>query len=87
MGSDKKEDTKKPHPMTDPNLCKDLKERHDACFNKWYTNAFLKGTSTTSECQDEWEEYQVCLKDKLKQWNLEYLMDKNKVADKHPTSK
>ncbi|EGC31624.1 hypothetical protein DICPUDRAFT_156495 [Dictyostelium purpureum] len=76
MAIDKKNDKDK-HPMLDPNLCKDLKDRHDQCFNKWYTNSFLKG-DVTLDCEDEWQEYQVCIKDKLKQWNLEHLIENNK---------
>ncbi|GAM20266.1 hypothetical protein SAMD00019534_034410 [Acytostelium subglobosum LB1] len=59
--------------MLDPTACKELKDRHDQCFYKWYSNSFLKGTGS-AECQEEWEEYQVCIKDKLKAWNLEYLV-------------
>eukprot|EP01132_Coremiostelium_polycephalum_P002048 gene2048-2523_t len=62
---------KSKHPMLDPTMCKELKERHDNCFNKWYTTSFLKG-SLGVECQEEWEEYQ----DKLKAWNLEHLNEK-----------
>eukprot|EP01133_Synstelium_polycarpum_P009163 gene9163-10752_t len=69
--------TPKTHPMLDPTACKELKDRHDQCFYKWYSGSFLKGSSTTSECQDEWEEYQVCIKDKLAAWNLEYLLEKD----------
>eukprot|EP01110_Echinostelium_bisporum_P005660 TRINITY_DN23819_c0_g1_i1.p1 TRINITY_DN23819_c0_g1~~TRINITY_DN23819_c0_g1_i1.p1 ORF type:complete len:80 (+),score=9.92 TRINITY_DN23819_c0_g1_i1:55-294(+) len=67
-----KDDTKKVHPMADPDACKSLKDKHDACFFKWYSEKFLKGTISI-ECKDEWEEYQYCLKDKLKAWNLGHL--------------
>ncbi|EAL63801.1 hypothetical protein DDB_G0287279 [Dictyostelium discoideum AX4] len=63
---DNKDNKEKKHPMLDPTLCKELKERHDACFNKWYTTAFLKGNATM-ECVEEWEEYQVCIKIKIVQ--------------------
>ncbi|KYQ93163.1 hypothetical protein DLAC_05796 [Tieghemostelium lacteum] len=75
----------KPHPILDPSLCKELKERHDACFNKWYANVFLKG-NTELECQDEWEEYQVCVKDKLKIWNLVHVVNKENEDKKENNS-
>eukprot|EP01111_Echinosteliopsis_oligospora_P005604 TRINITY_DN1906_c0_g1_i1.p2 TRINITY_DN1906_c0_g1~~TRINITY_DN1906_c0_g1_i1.p2 ORF type:complete len:100 (-),score=26.88 TRINITY_DN1906_c0_g1_i1:379-678(-) len=67
------------HPMADPNTCKELKDKHDQCFYKWYSERFLKGT-VTLQCQEEWEDYQFCLKEKLKAWNLEYLQGTNCVS-------
>jgi hypothetical protein len=48
------------HPMIDPTACKDLKEKHDVCFYKWYSEKFLKGT-VTIECKEEWDEYEFCM--------------------------
>eukprot|EP01112_Ceratiomyxa_fruticulosa_P016302 TRINITY_DN4902_c0_g1_i3.p1 TRINITY_DN4902_c0_g1~~TRINITY_DN4902_c0_g1_i3.p1 ORF type:complete len:107 (-),score=38.61 TRINITY_DN4902_c0_g1_i3:313-588(-) len=72
--ADNKKKELPPHPMTDPQACKEFKDKHDACFYKWYSDKFLKGKSMELECKDEWEEYQMCIKDKLKAWNLEYLL-------------
>ncbi|EFA81638.1 hypothetical protein PPL_05630 [Heterostelium album PN500] len=80
------QNNKEKHPMLDPTACKDLKDRHDQCFYKWYSNSFLKG-NTSAECQEEWEEYQVCIKDKLKAWNLEYLLEKNKELQQKNNNK
>ncbi len=49
------------HPMVDPKTCKELKEKHDVCFYKWYSDKFLKGV-VTLDCKEEWDEYQYCLK-------------------------
>ena len=47
---------------SDPNVCDDLKKRHDACFYHWYKEKFLPGVATKLECEDEWSDYQQCLK-------------------------
>jgi len=60
------------HPMTDPEACKELKEKHDVCFYKWYSEKFLKGTITI-DCKEEWDEYEFCLTQKLKAWKLDHL--------------
>ncbi|EGG13260.1 hypothetical protein DFA_11021 [Cavenderia fasciculata] len=59
--NNKNAQVKAPHPMLDPSACKELKDRHDACFYKWYGGSFLKG-NVSQDCQEEWEEYQVCIK-------------------------
>jgi len=68
--------TKPKHPMTDPEACKDLKQPYEECFYKWYGDQFLKGLSTKSSCNELFEEYQVCLKDKLAAFNLEHVRNK-----------
>lgn len=40
--------------------CTDLKLKYDSCFNKWYSEKFLKG-DTTSECEDLFKDYRACV--------------------------
>lgn len=40
--------------------CTDLKQRYDTCFNKWYSEKFLKG-DTTPECEDLFKDYRACV--------------------------
>lgn len=41
--------------------CQELKEKYDACFNKWFSEKFLKG-NTKDECSALFEVYQECVK-------------------------
>lgn len=41
--------------------CQELKEKYDACFNKWFSEKFLKG-NTKDECGALFEVYQDCVK-------------------------
>ncbi|KAL2608426.1 hypothetical protein R1flu_026999 [Riccia fluitans] len=41
--------------------CSALKMAYNECFNRWYTDKFLKGQWDKEECQAEWEAYRACL--------------------------
>lgn len=41
--------------------CTEFKKAYEACFNKWYSQEFLKGNATKNPCGDLFREYQVCL--------------------------
>lgn len=40
--------------------CKNVKTEYDKCFEKWYSEKFLKGDVSES-CRDEFEEYRDCI--------------------------
>jgi TRIAP1/MDM35 family protein len=40
--------------------CTELKQKYDTCFNKWYSEKFLKG-DTTPECEDLFKDYKACV--------------------------
>lgn len=40
--------------------CTELKKQYDNCFNKWYSEKFLKG-DTSSECEDLFKDYRACV--------------------------
>ncbi len=40
--------------------CTKLKHKYEACFNKWYSEKFLKG-DTHDECEPLFREYRACL--------------------------
>ena len=40
--------------------CAELKETYDKCFNKWYSEKFLKG-DLSSDCEQIFKLYKVCL--------------------------
>jgi hypothetical protein len=40
--------------------CTDLKNKYETCFNKWYTEQFLKG-NVEPACADLFQEYKSCV--------------------------
>ena len=55
--------------------CTDLKNRYENCFNKWYTDEFLKGQFGSNPCQEMFEEYRACVMVTVKEKKLEKLLD------------
>lgn len=50
--------------------CTPLKKDYDKCFNQWFSERFLKGDSRVSaECEKLFQEYQNCIKHKIKDIN------------------
>ncbi len=41
--------------------CPALKLTYEACFQKWYSDEFLHGNSTTIGCTNEWNLYRTCV--------------------------
>lgn len=55
--------------------CIELKRLYEECFNKWFSEKFLKG-STTDPCEPMFRAYQECVKKaiqekKIELWELE----------------
>lgn len=54
--------------------CQEAKEKYDSCFNKWFSEKYLKG-KIDNECEELFKEYQKCIKEavaehKIELWNL-----------------
>ncbi|XP_009590944.1 uncharacterized protein At4g33100-like isoform X2 [Nicotiana tabacum] len=41
--------------------CAQLREAYHNCFNRWYSDKFLKGEWDKEECVLEWQKYRDCL--------------------------
>ncbi|CAF0710925.1 unnamed protein product [Brachionus calyciflorus] len=55
--------------------CQEAKEQYDACFNKWFSEKYLKGNVDDKECEQLFKIYQKCIKEavtehKIELWNL-----------------
>lgn len=55
--------------------CQEAKEKYDACFNKWFSDKYLKGNTEDSECEPLFRVYQKCIKEviaehKIELWDL-----------------
>lgn len=48
--------------------CTVKKHDYDKCFNEWFSEKFLKGETTKlpKNCEDLYQKYQDCIKDKIK---------------------
>ncbi|KAM0805737.1 distribution and morphology protein 35 [Usnea florida] len=55
--------------------CNQVKERYDACFLKWYSDKYLRGESTTDECQSLLRDYKTCLDKALKERNIDSMLE------------
>ncbi|XP_060208551.1 uncharacterized protein At4g33100 isoform X2 [Lycium barbarum] len=50
--------------------CSQLREAYHNCFNRWYSDKFLKGEWNKEECVIEWKKYRDCLSGDVKCWIL-----------------
>ncbi|KAL1899158.1 Mitochondrial distribution and morphology protein 35 [Sporothrix stenoceras] len=59
--------------------CNEVKEKYDTCFLKWYSEEFLKRSTTTSQTKDKcdalFKDYQACLKGALKAKGIDKLVE------------
>ncbi|MCL7048632.1 hypothetical protein MKW94_014462 [Papaver nudicaule] len=63
-----KEEVKKIIVLTSP--CAQLTSAYHQCFNKWYSEKFLKGEWDKEECVTEWEKYRACLSKQLPRFDF-----------------
>ncbi|KAL1916404.1 uncharacterized protein VTP21DRAFT_5595 [Calcarisporiella thermophila] len=54
--------------------CTELKHRYDACFNRWYSEKFLKGNLDQSECEEVFKDYKTCVMMAVKQKQIDKLL-------------
>lgn len=50
--------------------CQELKEKYDNCFNKWFKEKFLKG-STHDACHELFKKYQKCIMKGIKEHGID----------------
>ncbi|XP_071742054.1 uncharacterized protein At4g33100 [Rutidosis leptorrhynchoides] len=55
--------------------CADLRVAYHNCFNRWYSEKFLKGHWDKEECVSEWEKYKDCLSKHLEDKNLSRILE------------
>ncbi|EDK46182.1 mitochondrial distribution and morphology protein 35, partial [Lodderomyces elongisporus NRRL YB-4239] len=56
--------------------CTPAKKEYDDCFNKWYTEKFLKGKSIENECTEFWDNYIECININLAKQGIKPMLDK-----------
>lgn len=51
--------------------CQELKNAYDACFNKWFSEQFLKGI-THDPCKSLFQVYQNCVKKAIQEKKIDF---------------
>ncbi|KAL8152288.1 hypothetical protein V2J09_010048 [Rumex salicifolius] len=55
--------------------CTHLRTVYQNCFNRWYSEKFLKGQWDKEECVTEWQKYRACLSEHLEDKHLSRLLE------------
>ncbi|KAF6152336.1 hypothetical protein GIB67_005990 [Kingdonia uniflora] len=55
--------------------CAKLRAAYHDCFNRWYSEKFLKGQWEKEECVTEWQNYRNCLSQHLEDKHLSRFLE------------
>uniref|UniRef100_A0A7N0RD37 Uncharacterized protein n=1 Tax=Kalanchoe fedtschenkoi TaxID=63787 RepID=A0A7N0RD37_KALFE len=55
--------------------CANLKLAYHNCFNRWYSEKFVKKQWDKPGCADEWEKYRACLSQHLEDKHLSRFLE------------
>lgn len=55
--------------------CANLRAAYHDCFNRWYSEKFLKGQWDKEECVSEWQKYRDCLSKHLEDKHLSQFLE------------
>ncbi|EYU20323.1 hypothetical protein ABFS83_01G009900 [Erythranthe nasuta] len=61
--------------------CANFRTAYHNCFNRWYSDKFLKGQWDKMECVSEWDKYRECLSKHLDDKHLSRFLDADGVMD------
>ncbi|XP_035546418.1 uncharacterized protein At4g33100 isoform X3 [Juglans regia] len=67
------------HSSTSP--CSHLRAAYHNCFNRWYSEKFVKGHWEKEECISEWQKYRACLSEHLDDKHLSRFLEAETVVD------
>ncbi|GJQ70898.1 hypothetical protein Trydic_g815 [Trypoxylus dichotomus] len=64
--------------------CNELKKQYDACFNTWFSEHFLKGSTNDSMCEPIFKVYQQCVKRAMKENRIDiHEVEKDLLGTEH----
>eukprot|EP00249_Psilotum_nudum_P008506 c21326_g1_i1 orf=320-568(+) len=66
------EESKVPLSKSGSSPCSALKTAYNECFNRWYTEKFLKGKWEEEDCVLEWEAYHTCILKRMEERKLSH---------------
>ncbi|KAJ5902559.1 hypothetical protein N7495_003087 [Penicillium taxi] len=55
--------------------CNDIKEKYDTCFLKWYSEKYLRGNTTSNDCEELFTKYKTCLKKTLQDRGIHTMLE------------
>ncbi|EXB48302.1 hypothetical protein L484_003785 [Morus notabilis] len=61
--------------------CANLRAAYHNCFNRWYSEKFVKGQWDKEECVSEWQKYKACLVEHLEDKHLSRFLEAEGSAD------
>ncbi|OAY26891.1 uncharacterized protein At4g33100 [Manihot esculenta] len=60
---------------TSTSPCAHLRAAYQNCFNRWYSEKFVKGQWEKEECVSEWQKYRACLSEHLDDKHLSRFLE------------
>lgn len=51
--------------------CQELKRLYDSCFNRWYSEKFLRGDTDDTSCDQIYKQYKQCVGTALAKLKIE----------------
>lgn len=67
------------HSSTSP--CAHLRAAYHNCFNRWYSEKFVKGEWKKEECVSEWQKYRACLAEHLDDKHLSRFLEADTLVN------
>ncbi|XAR57596.1 hypothetical protein NMG60_11025790 [Bertholletia excelsa] len=61
--------------------CAELRAAYHNCFNRWYSEKFLKGHWDRQDCVSEWKKYRECLSQHLEDKHLSRFLETEEVVN------
>ncbi|KAM6541853.1 hypothetical protein CsatB_006300 [Cannabis sativa] len=63
--------------------CANFRAAYHNCFNRWYSEKFVKGQWEKEECISEWQKYKACLSEHLDDKHLSRFLEAEKSVVDH----
>ncbi|XP_023536688.1 uncharacterized protein At4g33100-like isoform X2 [Cucurbita pepo subsp. pepo] len=73
-----KRESKRSASATSP--CADLRAVYHNCFNRWYSEKFVKGQFDEEPCVSEWQKYRACLSEHLEDKKLKRFLEEETIV-------
>ncbi|KAF3446075.1 hypothetical protein FNV43_RR11254 [Rhamnella rubrinervis] len=70
---------KKASPPSSTSPCANLRAAYHNCFNRWYSEKFVKGQWDKEDCVSEWQKYKACLSEHLEDKHLSRFLEADEV--------
>ncbi|KAL4649243.1 hypothetical protein ACB092_01G001600 [Castanea dentata] len=83
MGDNK---TSRSHTRSSTSPCAHLRSAYHNCFNRWYSEKFVKGEWKKEECVSEWQKYRACLAEHLDDKHLSRFLEADTLVNVDPNN-